>query len=335
MGKKREKPEKKGYQWILFFYTVPSKPVSNRMTVWRKLMKAGAVLVKGSVYILPFSPAHYEFLQWLVAGVKEIGGDAALVVIDEIDTMKDEEIVELFNQSRRNDYLPLARGIEENIRKFDTIRKGGQGVNVKSLARQLEKCRKSFAELQAIDFFVTSEGIALKNRMDQLHDEVLKWAGPSKKSADQKNLSQKSTARYRGRRWVTRKQPFVDRMASAWLIKRFIDPDASFAFVDAEDIASLPNGAVAFDMFEGEFTHSGEFCTFEVLIRTFGLKDKTLRQMAEIVHDLDIKDNRYQAPEAPGVEGILSGIRKSAKGDSDALARGMQVFEALYVSKKA
>lgn len=305
------------------------------MTVWRKLMKAGAVLLKGSVYILPFSSEHYELLQWLVSEVKEMDGDAALIAIDGIDTMKDEEIVAHFNQARRDDYLPLANRLEEIVRKWDTVRKGGQGVNVKSLAGQLEKIRKSFEETQAIDFFATTEGSALKDRIDYLREEFQKQEEPGKKSVEGKTIARKSVNGYRNRTWVTRKHPFVDRMASAWLIKRFIDRDPTFIFIDAADLSAVPEGSVAYDMFEGEFTHNGDLCTFEVLVRTFGLKDKSLRKVAEIIHNLDIKDDKYHAPEAQGVEGILSGIRKSATDDNDALTQGMQVFEALYLSKKA
>lgn len=305
------------------------------MTVWRKLMKSGAIPLKGSVYILPMTAEHYEFLQWLVAEVKEMNGDAALVSIDRADTMKDEEIVDLFNQARRNDYLPLGKNIDALSRKWDAFQKGGQGVNVKGLAAQLVKLRKSFTEVQRIDFFASPEGIALQNTIDRLHREFQQSAGLPKKSNYVREISKKSKADYSGRIWMTRKNPFVDRMASAWLIKRFIDHDASFAFAEGEKTPHPPAGTVVFDMFDGEFTHCGELCTFEVLIRSFGLKDKALKKIAEIVHDLDIKDNKYQAPEAPGLEAILAGIRKTAKDDNEALAQGMTLFEMLYVSTKS
>jgi hypothetical protein len=133
--------------------------------------------------------------------------------------------------------------------------------------------------------------------------------------------------------WITRKKPFVDRMASAWLIRRFVDKNASFDFIDEKDAEAVGKGSVVFDMRGGEFTHAGDMCTFQVIIKSFGLKDKTLKKIAEIVHDLDMKDEKYKATEAKGLEDILIGIRKTAKDDDDALEKGMAVFEMLYVSK--
>jgi hypothetical protein len=122
-------------------------------------------------------------------------------------------------------------------------------------------------------------------------------------------------------------------MASAWLIKQFIDPKASFTFIDERELSGLGDKAVAFDVRGGEFTHIGDLCTFEVLVRSFGVRDRAVRKIAEIVHDLDVKDEKYGKPEAAGVEEILSGIRKTAKSDADALERGMAAFEMLYQSK--
>ena len=125
----------------------------------------------------------------------------------------------------------------------------------------------------------------------------------------------------------------MDRMASAWLIKRFIDPKASFVFIDERDVASLDNTTLAFDMRGAAFTHVGDLCTFEVLVKSFGIKDKAVKKIAEIVHDLDVKDDKYGKPEASGVEEILAGIRKTAKNDADGIERGMAAFEMLYQSK--
>ncbi|HWR72547.1 MAG TPA: chromate resistance protein ChrB domain-containing protein, partial [Nitrospirota bacterium] len=138
---------------------------------------------------------------------------------------------------------------------------------------------------------------------------------------------------YQEKTWATRKNPFVDRMASAWLIRRFIDPKAVFTFIDERNIGSLDAAAVPFDMRGAAFTHVGDLCTFEVLVKSFGIRDKTVKKIAEIVHDLDVKDDKYRRPETSGVEDILAGIRKTAKSDADGLERGMAAFEMLYQSK--
>jgi len=323
------------YHWILFFYSVPSKPVSNRMTVWRKLMKAGAVPLKGAVYILPFTAEHYEFLNWLAIEIKSMNGAAAVVSIEKVDTISDPEIVDLFNQARQSDYLTIENELDGMVRKVQNIKKGGQGQPPKGLSSQVDKIVKAFAEIQKLDFFSSAEGLALRTSIDRVRTEVNLLTEAPKKVEQTAVFSQKLAADYRGRTWATRKAPFVDRMACAWLIQRFIDPDAVFQFIGENEIDSLPPTTIVFDMYGGEFTHVGDLCTFEVLSRAFGLKDKALRQIAETVHDLDIKDGKYQAPEAIGVELILSGIKKTVQDDHGALAQGMQVFEMLYQSKKS
>lgn len=322
-------------RWILFFYSVPSKPVNNRMTVWRKLVKAGAIPLKGAVYVLPFSEDHYEFAQWLVAEVKEMQGDAAMLAVDRVDSVADSEVIELFRQARRSDYLPLAKEVEEIARKLNAIRKGGQGAAPKTLAAQLEKSRKAWSDIQRIDFFATEEGAALGSTIASIQQEVEELAGGRGQADPSVPVRRRKAADYQGRTWATRSRPFVDRMATAWLIATFIDPRASFVFIDGGQDAPLPAETVAFDVAGGEFTHVGDLCTFEVMLRAFGLKDKGVRQIAEIVHDLDLKDNKYQSPEAAGVEEILRGIRQTAADDQDALARGMQVFALLHAAKKS
>lgn len=330
-----KKAQSNHYQWILFFYSVPSKPVSNRMTVWRKLMKAGAIPLKGAVYIVPFSTEHYEMLQWLVAEIKAMNGDAIVVSIEKVDTIKDSEIVDLFKQARRSAYLAIESDLEGIDKKLQNIKKGGQGQNPKKLSGQLDRIVKAFAEIQRIDFFATAEGLALHTSLELAQHKLSQLLETPKKITHAAVINRKLAADYQGRTWATRKAPFVDRMACAWLIKRFIDQNAVFQFIEEDQIKTLPPDTIVFDMYGGEFTHIGDNCTFEVLSKSFGLKDKTIRQIAETVHELDIKDEKYQSTVAAGVEDILTGIKKTAPDDHEALAQGMQVFEMLYQSKKS
>jgi hypothetical protein len=322
------------WHWILFFYSVPSKPVSNRMTVWRKLIKAGAVPLKGAVYILPFSAEHYEFVQWLCAEIKGMNGEAAIVSIDQVDTIPAMELVDLFNQARRGDYLAIGHDLEELSRKVDSIRKGGQGLHAKGLTVGLDKIGKAYAEVRKIDFFQVAEGVALAAALAGVGDELNQLLGSPKKRAQTMGFTPRLAADYQGRVWATRRQPFVDRMACAWLIKRAIDPAAVFTFIDEGEIGLLAATTAVFDIYGGEFTHCGDLCTFEVLLKCFGMKDKALHEIAQLVHDLDLKDGKYQAPGASGVEQVLAGIRKTATDDSMALAQGMQVFEMLFAAQK-
>jgi hypothetical protein len=296
-------------------------------------MKSGAMQLKGAVYILPFTDEHYEFLQWLVVEIVEMKGEAALVRIEKIDTMDDAEIVDLFNRARRNEYAAIEKDLADIRMKLDNIKKGGEGPGNKTLESQLNKVMKGFEEIQRIDFFLTEEGVSLQERIHCMQKEQGSMAGAYSAGKHLNVISRKTVSDYQGKIWVTRRRPFVDRMASAWLIKRFIDAGAFFAFIDEKELASPKENSIAFDVYGGEFTHVGDLCTFEVLIKSFALKNKVLERIAAIVHQLDIKDEKYKTPEAAGLEEILTGIRKTEQHDSDALERGMQVFEMLYAAK--
>lgn len=318
-------------EWLLIFYSVPSHPVSNRMKIWRRLAKAGAVQLKGAVYILPATEEHEEFFQWLIGEVGSMGGDGAFVRSAEIKTVDEADIRELFIRQSGQEYKRLEKGLDALERKVQSIRKGTRSKEIGSLFDQLSKLTKSFDETSRRDFFSSPSGAAMKKRIQAI-EAGLKGAGrkPPEEAAP---IRMRRTAGYQARTWATRKNPFVDRMASAWLIKQFIDPKAAFAFIEERELAGLGSKAVAYDIRGGEFTHVGELCTFEVLVKSFGIRDKAVKKIAGIVHDLDVKDEKYHHPETSGIEEILTGIRKTAKDDADALERGMAVFEMLYASK--
>jgi hypothetical protein len=319
--------------WILFFYSVPSKPVSNRMKVWRKLMKAGAVQLKGAVYILPLNDEHYELVQWLVSEIAEMKGEGAFTRIEHVDTMKDLEIIALFDQQRVKDYRAIEKALDNLERRLGSIRQGGKAHNTTGLSDQFSKLLKEFEGMRRIDFFSSKEGEALNRRLRRFGAEFKKHSGREPKKESLAAISPRAVATFQGKVWMTRKKPFIDRMASAWLIKRFIDKSATFDFIDENNWDAVGRNSIVFDMRGGEFTHVGDLCTFEVLFKSFGFKDKILKKVAEIVHDLDTKDEKYRSAEAKGLEDILIGIKKTAKDDRDALEKGMQVFEMLYASK--
>lgn len=334
MHKSSSKKGTRSGGWLLFFYTVPSKPVSNRMKVWRKLIKAGAIPLKGAVYLLPANDDHYELCQWLVNEIAAMQGEAAFAKIERIETMDEATIVALFNQQRANDYETVKKGLEEFEQRVNNVAIGGQGLNHQELSEQLNRLRKEFQETRGIDFFSSTTGNLLEGELTRLAGDLDRLHHRSSgNDARAATVASKASADYQGRLWVTRKKPFVDRMASAWLIKRFIDPEASFAFIDDQAGEQAAAEAILFDLPGGEFTHVGELCTFEVLLKAFGLKNKPLQKMAAIIHDLDIKDEKYGAGEGQGLEAILSGIRKTASDDRESLEEGMRVFELLHASK--
>ncbi len=318
--------------WLLFFYSVPSKPVSNRMKIWRKLSKAGAVQIKGAVYILPMSEEHYEFFQWLVAEVSQMGGEAAFTRVEAIDSMKDQEIVDIFIAHKDTEYQVISESLEDIETKVNSIKKGSRSQNLKALSDQIAKLSKSYDETLKTDFFSSKTGSAILSRFNVLNAIMKGFAGasPEPKAV---SVPSRRIDDYQAKIWISRKRPFVDRMASAWLIRRFIDKNATFRLADEKELANSGGKEITFDVSGGMFTHAGDLCTFEVLVKAFGLKEKAVRKIAEIVHELDVKDDKYSNAESPGLEDILSGLRKSVKDDTELLEKGMSVFEMLYLSK--
>lgn len=323
------------FNWLIFFYSLPSKPVAARMNVWRRLSKAGALHFKGSAYLLPGNDEHLETLTWLAQEIEDSGGMVDVVGVNRTQQMSDGDLRELFSRARSESYLSLApdlESLERTIFQFDGP--PAPGVN-KKLAGRIRKLKARHREIAEVDFFNSGTGSGL---LERLHDLESRLASLNSKGAGANGQTGKSkiafhqTSNYQSRYWVTRPRPFVDRMASAWLISRFIDPEAQFGFVSGKDQTDSSQESVGFDLPGGEFSHVGDKCSFEVLIRAFGLKGKALGNLAKIVHQLDLGDGKYDPPQAKGVEEILRGIQKSAKDDREALEKGMAVFEMLYAS---
>ena len=323
-------------KWLLFFYSIPATPVNNRVKIWRKLVKTGAVQLKGGVYILPYSEEHHEALQWMLTELSGLNGEGLLVRPYSIEPLRHEEIITLFNEQRRPEYQELARKIDDYSGRISNLRKGGRDRKSTSLFRQYEKIHNEFQAVQQRDFFQSDRGQDLAAQLGifrkQLEELAAVEKGP-KGSAATCLPGGRTINDFSGLTWLTRRRPFVDRMASAWLIRRFIDAKATFSFKDEADLQD-PRGRreVSYDVRNGDFSHVDDLCTFEFLIRAFGLDGKGLAQLAGIVHDIDIKDGKFAAPEAHVIEMILKGIRNRALSDSETLEQGMAIFEALYLS---
>ncbi len=327
-----QKKNLKKPEWLLFFYSIPSRPVASRVKIWRKLIKSGGLPFKGAVYILPHNEENFEYFQWLVSEVTSMGGEAAFVRAEEIQPMKDKEIINLFNQQRERNYHKIETGLEEIQRKIDSIKKGSSLSGGGRVLEPFRRLIKEFEEVRKIDFFSTQKGDDLKERMKIIEPKIIATISPDGKRGHPA-IATKRVEDYKGKTWVTRKNPFVDRMATAWLIKRFIDNKSVFQFMDEKMMENLKRDSISFDVRGGEFTHAADMCTFEVFAKTFKFKDKALKKIAEIVHELDVKDERFHNPESRGIEEILIGIRKTARNDKEILEKGMAIFDMLYASK--
>ncbi|MBF0320053.1 MAG: chromate resistance protein [Nitrospirae bacterium] len=315
-----------GYRWLLFFYSISAKPVSGRVKIWRRLSKAGAVQLKDAVYVLPYSAEHYEFFQWLSSEAVSMGGEALFVKAEKIEMIDDASIIKLFEQHRKKDYAVLESHIDEIEAKITQPLKDAAA---KKLSDRFHKCLKEFNDIRKIDFFPAEEE-ALTGKIEVLREKINNITRAGGKSNEPTAIVQRNIEDYQGKTWVTRELPFVDRMSCAWLIKRFIDKGAVIGIAGE---GGPGTDTVSFDVMGGEFTHVGSYCTFEVLVKAFNLKDKVLKKIAEIVHEIDIRDDEYKSLESPGVEEILTGIKKTASSDIEALERGAAIFELLYLSK--
>lgn len=311
-------------RWLLLIHQIPPKPNYFRVKIWRRLQRLGAVAVKNSVYVLPKSDQAQEDFQWILREIVEGGGEASLCEAHFVEGLSDEQIEELFQAARSSDYHQIAeearriaKSLPANLRAEDD-RRGQAEIDLDRLKRRL-------ADVVAIDFFGAPGREAAQGLISGL-EARLHPTGLGTRSAAPANARPKDL---RDRTWVTRKGIHVDRMASAWLIRRFIDPEARFKFVPARGYKPEPS-EVRFDTFEAEFTHEGELCTFEVLIDRLGLADPGLRPIAEIVHDIDLKDSKFGRQETVGIDRIIAGIAMAHKDDETRLSRASAVFDDLY-----
>jgi len=313
---------------MLLIHQIPPTPAYLRVKVGRQLQRIGAVAIKNSVYALPAGDEAQEDLQWVLREVVKGGGDASIVEARFVDGRSDQQVVALFNKAREANYQELAGEAREVAEGFPG--QGSPPANRRAeVANQVARLRQRLGEIVALDFF----GAAGRETAEGLVTGLEARMKPENEASESAKPTMPIEAA-QGRTWVTRTGIKVDRMASAWLIRRFIDPKARFKFVPTKDYRPQAR-ELRFDMFDAEFTHEGDLCTFEVLIRRFGLEDPGLRHVAEIVHDIDLKDAKYRREEAAGIGQLVAGIAAAHPDDEVRLARGTALFEDLYAAQGA
>jgi len=319
--------------WLLFCHRLPAKPASGRAKIWRKLNKIGAIKLNCSIYLLPATSEHRERLQWLLAEVNALGGDGICAESERIEPLSNEEITAMFNNQAEARYRQLNDSFDAIAQEIARLT-GRKTARPKQIYSRISKLERKLFQVKKTDFFATPYGLEMQRRLQIFKQEVDRLS-LQKMNNHNKQLRPEpiqDIEQYRGKTWATRANPFVDRMASAWLIKNFIDPQAKFAFIDNN--RELPDGKgwITFDIRGGDFSHFNDLCTFEVLIQAFALSDPGLTGIAELVHSLDLQDQKGHHPESDGVEAVLRGIRQTASDSQEALTKGMEVFAALYSS---
>jgi hypothetical protein len=344
-------------RWLVLIHQLPPEPAYLRVKVARRLQRIGAVAIKNTVYVLPATDQALEDMQWTIAEIRAGGGEANLCESRFVDGLTSGDLQQRFNDARAADYAPLlaeARALAKKAQRGRRRENGARasrppaagrlrpaerapaarqetavrdvprlagGTPARLQREELAKLAARAEEVQAIDFFGAPDGQTLAALLGELAAQL--QGGQEREAAP--------AGDYRGRVWVTRAGVHVDRMASAWLIRRFIDPDATFKFVSGKSHEPL-EGEIRFDMFDAEVTHEGDRCTFEVLRDRMGLDDPALRAIAEVVHDIDLRDEKFRRPETAGIALVVNGIALTRRDDDERLRQAAALLDEVYAA---
>jgi hypothetical protein len=295
--------------WLLLVFSLPARSASQRVQIWRKLQRYGMLALRSSGYVLPNTATNQERMEWLATAIRTYKGQASVVQVQGFDDLPADRLQRMFEEARSRDYQKLLHEVKKLLALSPSRRPGGR----------LNRIRRRFQDLQDIDFFENRLRTKLENLLAQADE-----SGAQKTSGKAKRKS----GEYVNRLWMTRPRPGIDRVSSAWLIRRFIDPKARFVF--GAEPGAHPD-AIPFDMFCPQgFGHRGEDCTFETLFKQFAIRDRRVKRIAEIIHDADLGDEKFGRPEGHGLDKVLNGWAQQELPDDELLQRGMDLIEGLY-----
>jgi hypothetical protein len=309
-------------KWLLLIHQIPPKPDYFRVKVRRQLQRVGAVALKNSVYVLPSGDETLEDFRWLLREIVADGGEATLCEAELVEGITQAELEGMFAAERDADYAALVTATQARVTPGEDPTDDTRGA---ALEVELGRLRRRMEEIEMLDFFGAAGRRGAERAIAAVEGRLRR---PGKVGA---GSTQRGGNEMRGHTWVTRRDVHIDRIASAWLIRRFIDPKARFKFTAAKGYKPK-KGEVRFDMFEAEYTHEGDHCTFETLLQRAGLKDRALRAIGEIVHDIDCKDAKFGREEAPGIAALVRGLARAYPNDTDRLERGAATLDSLYAS---
>jgi hypothetical protein len=304
--------------WLLLVHQLPPKPLYLRAQVRRRLAQVGALPLKNSVYVLPDRNDCLEDLQWIAQEAAAGGGEACVCRVEFIDGVSPAELKARF-QAATDERLTahkvlLAQRLAQ-VRRRKTV--SSAGTDPLRLQRQVDEALRT-------DFFASDVGTEVRTLMTAIKSAIAQSARKAQPPA-------KPASSLKGRVWVTRRDPHIDRLATAWLIRRFVDPAARFRFVDRSGGPARPEER-SFDMTGADFTHEGDRCSFETMCARLGLTDPALRELAEIVHDLDLKDNKFGRADAAGVQRLVDGLSASYPDSGTRTIAALPLFDALFAS---
>ena len=308
-------------KWLLLIHQIPPKPNALRVKIWRRLQQVGAVAIKQSVYVMPPSESSREDLNWILKEIVEGGGDGSISEARFVEGLSDQQILALFQNARKADYDKLIQEANTLLAEWSAEGYDPRDPAVKG-SMQLSKLQRRLDEIGAIDFFQVPERNTAELLIKELANHVSD--SPTVGTNDAAGLGD-----LKGKTWVTRRNLFVDRIACGWLIRRFVDRTAVFKFVAGPRYTSKPD-EIRFDMFDGEYTHEGGRCSFEVMIQRFRLQDHALVPLTEVVHDIDLKEEKFGRPETVGFNALLTGLVVAQPDDGLRMKEGFRLFENLF-----
>ncbi|HEX6274467.1 MAG TPA: chromate resistance protein ChrB domain-containing protein [Polyangiaceae bacterium] len=314
-------------RWLLLIHQLPKDPAYLRVKIGRRLSRVGAIALKNSVYVLPSTDGATEDFQWVRREILAGGGEATVAEAALVDGISDEELETKFREASDALYAEVvldARSLVKSVKR----RRALEAEERRSLLDDVQRLERRLQEVTVTDFFGASGRETASGLLGELR------AKTEPRLAATAALERLELVR--GRTWVTRTGIHVDRIASAWLIRRSIDPEATFKFVAPKGYVPT-EGELRFDMFEAEYSHEGDRCTFETLLARFALREPGLRAVAEVVHDIDLKEQKFDRAETSGVAATIAGLCRAHRDDEARLERGTVVFESLlafYAMKK-
>lgn len=307
-------------KWILFSYSIPAANAKARMRTWRRISATGAAQLKTGLQILPHREELLETITWLIGEVNSLGGEAVALQCLQVEGMSDQQIEALFQAQVDPEFEQIQLEAQALLPTAGAL---GTGDDLKEASTTLRKLRKRCEAVRERDFFPSGAAAKTLKVLDTIAEQ-LRRPERAMVSAAQLDIS-----RFQGRVWVTRARPYIDRLGSAWLIQRFIDPQARFRFLLPGQTANLEQGELSFDMAIGDFTHRGELITFEVLLGDFALGDQVLSKMAELVKAIDVQDGPLPE-DAALLKTLVDGLITFAGDDHQLLEKARLLFDALY-----
>lgn len=303
-------------KFILLILSLPTENATVRMRAWRGLKASGAAVLRDGVYLMP-ALEHCRVLLDAIAADVLAGGGTAYV----LDTEAPQHIsfIDLFD--RATEYAALLADVLKE-RKCLTV------DNAQAALKSIRQLRKRFAQITEIDFFPNEAQKQVDTALQELEVAAARFISPDEPHSVEKNIPKLLIDEYQSRVWATRSRPWVDRLACAWLIQRFIDPQAQFVWL--KSISDCPSDVLGFDFDGATFSHVGHYVSFEVMLMSFGLEQSSLKRLAALIHYLDV--GGIQPPESAGIESVLMGLRDTILDDDLLMRTVSSIFDGLLVT---